>query len=121
MEQSLEGLMEMREDPQYAIFRHRARSPVSFAGFREPRMSGHIDRQNMKAVGVAMIRFSGEEIREFMKSAHHCGVPGGGVCDCLNICAARKSGASRICTLNKRHFTAIAPELTLRIFHPRDV
>ena len=77
--------------------------------------------ENMKAGDVAMIQFSGEETLELMRNAHQRGVRGGAVYDFMHICAARKAGASRIFTLNKRHFTAIAPELAPQIFHPLDV
>lgn len=77
--------------------------------------------ENMIAGDVEIIQFSGEEILEFMRNAHRCGVRGGAVYDFMHVCAARKAGASRIFTLNKRHFTAIAPELAPQIFHPVDI
>ncbi len=77
--------------------------------------------ENMRAGAVSMIQFSAEEILELMKAAHQRGVRGEAVYDFMHVCAARKAGANRIFTLNKRHFTAIAPELAPQIFHPRDV
>lgn len=73
------------------------------------------------AESVEIVQFSPLELLALLKETRRLGIRGGAVYDYLHICAARKAGASRIFTLNKRHFTAIAPELAPRIFHPGDI
>jgi predicted nucleic acid-binding protein len=46
------------------------------------------------------------------------GLTGGMIYDALIIACARKAGATRIYTLNPKHFRQVAPDLTGRIFEP---
>jgi predicted nucleic acid-binding protein len=69
---------------------------------------------------VSVIGFDLSELLKYMRESRKLGVRGGAVYDYMHLCAARKAGADRIFTLNKRHFMAIAPDLAPKIFHPAD-
>jgi predicted nucleic acid-binding protein len=75
---------------------------------------------NLEDFQVEMVAFDVHETMALLADAQASGVRGGAVYDYLHLCAARKAGADRIFTLNKRHFMAIAPDLAPKIFHPAD-
>lgn len=70
---------------------------------------------------VEIIQFTPQELLTLLGETRRIGVRGGAVYDYMHLCAARKAGADRIFTLNKRHFMAIAPDLASKIFHPTDL
>jgi predicted nucleic acid-binding protein len=76
---------------------------------------------NMERIGVEIIQFTPLEIINLLKKARGHGARGGAVYDYMHLCAARKAGAERIFTLNKRHFAAIAPDLAPKILHPSEL
>ncbi len=75
----------------------------------------------LENTAVEIIQFTPLEIITLLQKARRHGVRGGAIYDHLHLCAARKAGVDRIFTLNKRHFTAIAPDLAPRIFHPEEL
>ena len=77
--------------------------------------------RNVKTSRVKLVQFSADEILALLAEAHQRGIRGGSVYDYMHVAAARQSAATRIVTLNKRHFTAIAPDLSTIIVHPADV
>jgi predicted nucleic acid-binding protein len=59
--------------------------------------------------------------REYVETIEHLasvGHSGGIIYDALLVACARKSKASRIYTLNPRHFRLVAPDIAARIFEP---
>ena len=76
--------------------------------------------RNLQQNRVDVIEFEATEVLELLEKTRRMGVRGGAVYDYMHLCAARKVGAERIFTLNKRHFTAIALDLIPKIFHPSD-
>ncbi|MGC1480747.1 MAG: PIN domain-containing protein [Chthoniobacterales bacterium] len=76
---------------------------------------------NLERTGVRVLPLETEELLEHLGYARRHGVRGGAVYDYMHLCVARKAGADRIFTLNKRHFTAIAPDLARKILHPQEV
>lgn len=84
-------------------------------------LAARVLRGNLKEFQAQLVEFSGAETLELLSQARRSGARGGSVYDFLHICAARKSRADRIFTLNMRHFNAIAPDLAARIHHPADL
>ena len=76
---------------------------------------------NTEKGGVEVIQFAPREIITLLHDVRRRGIRGGAIYDYMHLCAARKAGAERIFTLNKRHFMAIAPDLTPKIFHPSEL
>ena len=70
---------------------------------------------------VQVVGFDSPELLSHLAKARRFGIRGGAVYDYMHLCAARKAGADRIFTLNKRHFLAIAPDLAGKIFHPAEL
>jgi predicted nucleic acid-binding protein len=90
--------------------RHPARlSPAEASGLLS---------ENLRTKQASIIQFSPQEILSLVQKARSRGVSGGAVYDYMHLCAARKSKADRVYTLNKRHFVAIAPDLADRIVTP---
>jgi len=77
--------------------------------------------RNLERAEPKLVEIPPQEIIDLLHIARQSGVRGGAAYDYMHLCAARKSGASRIFTLNKRHFTAIAPDLSPIIFHPTEI
>ncbi len=77
-------------------------------------------RGNIEEFQAQVVSFDAGEIFELLARAQDAGARGGAVYDYIHVGAARKAGAERIFTLNKRHFTAIAPDLSAIIFHPSE-
>lgn len=76
--------------------------------------------RNVQQKSVRVVSFEPAELWEHLGATRRVGVRGGAVYDYMHLCAARKAGAERIFTLNKRHFAAIAPDLAPKILHPSD-
>ena len=87
----------------------------------DPDEATKILRGNIAEFQVEVISFPVPETMDLLGNLRAVGVRGGAVYDYLHLCAARKAGADRIFTLSKRHFTAIAPDLTTKIFHPTEI
>lgn len=100
---------------------------ASLTGGRQPhlrlraRTASAILRENLEAFHARIVAFDMQESMTLLAEAQTAGVRGGAVYDYLHLCAARKAGADRIFTLNKRHSIAIAPDLAPRILHPQDI
>ena len=77
--------------------------------------------RNVQGNHVNVINFETTELLGHLGKARRVGVRGGAVYDYMHLCAARKAGTERIFTLNKRHFMAIAPDMTPKIFHPSEL
>ena len=58
------------------------------------------------------------DYRRAMQSSQSAGARGGAIYDMLHLQAARRSGATRILTVNLRHFQTFAPDLKQRIVLP---
>ena len=58
------------------------------------------------------------DYRRAMQSSQGAGARGGAIYDMLHLQAARRSGATRILTVNLRHFQTFAPDLKQRIVLP---
>lgn len=86
-----------------------------------PDMAAKSIALNVNSEGVQVLTLEAEEVLDFLGNARRHGVCGGAVYDYMHLCVARKAGADRIFTLNKRHFTAIAPDLTPKILHPEEL
>jgi predicted nucleic acid-binding protein len=69
--------------------------------------------QRFKAIGL-----TASEYVEAVEGLAGSGHSGGMIYDALILACARKSKASRIYTLNQRHFRMIAPDLSSRIVEP---
>jgi len=86
-----------------------------------PDMAIEAITRNVSSSQVDIIDFPAKETLRLLKQAGHFGARGGAVYDYMHLCAARKAGAERIFTLNKRHFIALAPDLISRIRHPSNL
>jgi len=76
-----------------------------------------------KVVGHTAQRFktislTASEYIEAVEGLARLGHGGGMIYDALILACARKSKATRIYTLNQRHFKMIAPDLAARIVEP---
>lgn len=69
--------------------------------------------QRFKAISLTP-----SEYVEVVEGLALSGHSGGMIYDALILACARKSKASRIYTLNQRHFRLIAPDLAARIVEP---
>jgi predicted nucleic acid-binding protein len=67
---------------------------------------------------LSLISFSASEYMKLIESASPAVARGGAIYDLLSLACARKAKAERIYTLNRRHFAALAPDLSLRIEVP---
>lgn len=77
--------------------------------------------RNLEYSKARLIELSVEDVMVHLQQAQKLGVRGGAVYDYMHLCAARSANATRLFTLNKRHFSAIAPDLSPIIFHPADL
>ncbi len=75
-----------------------------------------IEENIVKRMNV--ITLTAKEIFRVLENAQNCGIRGGAIYDGLHLAAARKVDADKIYTLNLRHFTAFAPDLTERLRSP---
>lgn len=57
---------------------------------------------------VEVINLGGKEVMKALRQGRERGVRGGAVYDFLHLVAARKAGAARLCTLDRRNFQALA-------------
>jgi predicted nucleic acid-binding protein len=67
---------------------------------------------------VTPIALSSDEHCSALRDALQSGVKGGVLYDALLLACARKQNPDRICTLNVKHFRAVAPDLADRIVTP---
>lgn len=67
---------------------------------------------------VQLVSLSGRELMAALETADARGVRGGAVYDLLHLAAARKAGASRLLTLDRRDFQALAQPGDPRIDSP---
>jgi len=85
-----------------------------------PDVAAQLISRNVKQSRVHVVSLDPDELLENLEKTRHVGVRGGAIYDHMHLCAARKVEADRIFTLNKRHFMAIAPTLSLKILHPAE-
>jgi predicted nucleic acid-binding protein len=67
---------------------------------------------------LSLVSLSAGEYQKLLNAAGPAGARGGAIYDFLLLACARKSKAGRIYTLNRRHFTALAPDLAQFIVAP---
>ena len=67
---------------------------------------------------LVIIAPDGAEVMAAIRSAHRRGVRGGAIYDYLHLVTARKADASRLYTLNTRHFLAFHRKGDPEIVHP---
>lgn len=67
---------------------------------------------------VQLVSLNGKEVMAALETADARGVRGGAVYDLLHLAAARKAGASRLLTLDRRDFQALAQPGDPRIDSP---
>jgi predicted nucleic acid-binding protein len=65
-----------------------------------------------------VVALTPKESRRAIQEAAQLGISGPMIYDCLLLACARKASATRIYTLNPRHFRAAAPDLANRIHEP---
>lgn len=67
---------------------------------------------------VETVSLTAREVRSALGECRERGVRGGAIYDFLHLCAARKSGAERLYTLDVRHFEALSKPGDPRIETP---
>ncbi len=67
---------------------------------------------------MTVVSLTAKETFRMLSEAEENGIRGGGVYDALHLAAARKVNADEIFTLNRRHFSAFAPDLSSRLRVP---
>lgn len=67
---------------------------------------------------LQVVELSLADYRQAMESSQAAGARGGAIFDMLHLQAARRGKASRILTINVRHFQTFAPELKEMISLP---
>ncbi len=83
-----------------------------------PQQAAQLLRHNF-----AEVRWLGLDEKDYwycVESAHKWGIRGGAIFDLLLLRVAENHRATRIFTLNTRHFIAFAPHLRTRIAGPQE-
>ncbi len=83
-----------------------------------PKDAANIIRHNIHD-HLSLVHLSTSEYMKLLETAGPVGARGGAVYDLLLLNCARKIKAQKIYTLNRRHFIALAPELSEQILSPQ--